>query len=787
MSIKISWLPQSDFLSTIDPIFHETPDLESIDPYGVWGISFGAPFDLLKKLKDSSTSNPKNPQDYQYTQRIFSDGRLDSIEKIPLREEISELQSIEPSFSSAIIEQISGLVLLNTNSNFFSNNGIDFKSIDNPENISTANDIVFRLPLKKSSINPENLAQNSDAQINTVEPAVSKKPLSDEDILAAVGSTISGNNMLVGLESEKVVITGIIDDAINIAHENFTLTENGKTKSRVDFAWIQDAPFDSNAKNVPFGRELTRADIENAIAKNPNDDEAKMIDLGVASADDISRRSALLSTSHGTHILDLAAGYTEQSEGDANATFHRIVSVQLPSIVTQDTSGSMLLGMVHHALHFIFNRAKALSISLNKPVPVVINFSYGMNAGPHNGNSQIEKTYRKLALEYRKFLSTNKIAPPGSNTPVELVMPAGNQRQAQSHAQVIQKLTNKEAVTMNLPWRLQPNDQSNNFLEVWLPENATIDQLKLTSPSFTDPNVTNEAGTLDLMDANGLEKGSILLKNTQANNPNEGVIIGRATIDSPFPITTVQGEEGKFLSKRLLIALAPTEADTIACPSGLWKVDIQVSGLIKDSSIHAWIQRDDTTLGYSSNNRASYFDDPDYENNRFDEFTDLRNTDYKIGEFVTRYGTVSGIATRNMDRPSVDQMDSHISFVGGYQGRQKQIAPYSGAGSAFGQHGLKISGPNIIAVTDRSKVLQGITAAGTKSGTTASINGTSVGAPQVARLIAQELMRTSTILRPDFNSSALFKPDPSVTEQIFDNQKPYTKSLNTAHGDLYAE
>ena len=67
-----------------------------------------------------------------------------------------------------------------------------------------------------------------------------------------------------------------------------------------------------------------------------------------------------------------------------------IIAVQLPVSVTEDTSGSKLTAYAAAAIHYIVDRADRLAG--NGPrLPIVINFSYGMLAGPHDGTLHIER------------------------------------------------------------------------------------------------------------------------------------------------------------------------------------------------------------------------------------------------------------------------------------------------------------------------------------------------------------------------------------------------------------
>src|SRR5205085_6809950 len=69
-----------------------------------------------------------------------------------------------------------------------------------------------------------------------------------------------------------------------------------------------------------------------------------------------------------------------------------IIFVQLPRSAVEDTSGGSLTGFVLDALHYIDERTTTRTADNEiRKLPVAINLSYGTFAGPHDGNSIIER------------------------------------------------------------------------------------------------------------------------------------------------------------------------------------------------------------------------------------------------------------------------------------------------------------------------------------------------------------------------------------------------------------
>ena len=476
----------------------------------------------------------------------------------------------------------------------------------------------------------------------------------------------------------KLVVVAVIDDGINVANERF-VDANGR--SRVDFAWVQDMPLSGN---VLFGSEITGTQIDTA-RRNFNDPSAVLSELGLI---DFSRPGATAlarRASHGTHMADLAAGYGRGDPGYQEAHLRRIITVQLPFLMTQETSGATYAPFLLRAIEFVLARAESMRSGLGLDrLPVVINWSYATSGGPHNGAGQIERI-----LEAQLPSDT---VPTGIQA--QIVLPAGNRRLARQHAVITTDRRTKK--TLTLPWRIQPGDQTSSFLEIWLPIDAVPD-LEIALPG--------EAATT----VNALQTPQLL----RYGGP-QGDVVARVAIDD--------AGSGR---QRILIAVVPTEIYDSArrpAPAGTWTVTVSAT-LTKGQRIEAWVQRDEAPYRYRTNARQSYFDDPAYE--KFDRQGRPQVVD-SGSSIVKRVGTQSGIATNPASL-----------VVAGYAMDSGDAAPYSGCGDLGSPHGPY--SPDVAAISDRSPSQPGILASGTLTGTTLPINGTSVAAPQVTRLLADKM------------------------------------------------
>lgn len=492
-------------------------------------------------------------------------------------------------------------------------------------------------------------------------------------------------------EPARVVVMAVIDDAINLAHERFRA--RGGATTRIDFAWVQDA---DHRGAVPFGRELTGPDIDAALATHGEDDTAVLGALGLLDFHDGGLRHLGGRQGHGTHVLDVAAGDAPAHAQDEL----RIIAVQLPRLVTRDTSGQHYTAFVFAALEYILQRASAIHAGLGdvdgRKLPVIVNFSYGISGGPHDGTNFIEDAIETLTT-----------APAVANKlDIYPILPMGNRNLDRGHASATAAEDGPTGLT--LPWRLPPGDTSSSYLEIYVPADAAFG-VAVTLPDGT------------VRDLGDLSHPQVLMSPRNGARVEEA-IVARIARDEPLRWT---GEAAAY--RRVLLALAPTDPlpdDRSPAPHGLWRVSVTAT-LSAGERINAWLLRDDFALGHRPlGAQQSYLDDPLYLRTGPDGKT-LGQDPPDSRSVVRRSGACNGMA-----------MSPSTVRVGAYQvgGRAAKIVDYSGtAADWMGQ-------PLAAAATDRSPRRPGILVAGLHSGTTVPLNGTSVAAPQIARCLARAMM-----------------------------------------------
>lgn len=502
----------------------------------------------------------------------------------------------------------------------------------------------------------------------------------------------------------NTVIIGIVDEGIAFANERF---RSGLTETRVEYAWLQDGKSAGPVDRFCYGREWRKEAINNLLEdcqRGGQIDEDKFYARsGVADFARPGHKAVSWRVAHGTHVMDLSAGFPEgQSIQGDDQTIQdwRIICVQLPTATIADTSGLGLEKFLLDGINYIFDRARMIAADLGSgELPVVINFSSGIRAGPHDGSSTIE-------AELDKLIARRRASDPGRQIPTQIVLPAGNSFLSRSHAKFDLNAATSQDSEQTVEWFVAPDDKTSSYVEIWLPKDFAAGPdnqiaLKITTPAGL------ESDFLVTHPGNNGEHAMVL---RVADNEDE--VVGKAYYQHVGPPTN----RGRFL-----IALLPTafhNASSRLAPAGRWKITLKNLGAL-EVSLHAWIHWDDSPLNYIRHGRQSYFMDKHYI--RFDPVSGRELEIDQDESLITRKGTTSAIAMG--DKPVV---------VGGFHRREHKAASYSA-----GDFDTRSGKPGYMTVCEASSTLLGVLAAGTKSGSTVALNGTSVAAPQITRRIAE--------------------------------------------------
>jgi hypothetical protein len=498
-----------------------------------------------------------------------------------------------------------------------------------------------------------------------------------------------------GIAKPGLVVTGIIDDGLAFANQRFRRALG----TRIEYLWNQDGP-PGGVPGVLFGREIVKHDVGGvpgidtlmATAKHGGalvaEEEVYRtsghIDYTVSGHKPVAQRGA-----HGTHVMDIACGEDSSSDPDNRP----IIAVQLPVATTADSSGALLTAPVLEGLRYIVDRADQLAVrEACGPLPIVVNLSYGFIAGPHDGNSILEAAIDEL-ITLRRTVA-----------PMSVVLPAGNSHLARCHARFT--LAHNAQQQPRLHWRIQPDDRTPSYMELWLPQlsagHARV-AVRVNPPGAANTSPWIKEGEVwEWRPQNDVLCKVIYFNGVAAGHPRNMVFIAVASTATLHP------------------------TDELA-PAGRW--ELQVKNVGHAATFDAWIQRDDTPYGYPVRGRQSRFDDRHY--NYRHPITGRKLESDTSASYVKRAGTINAMAT---GRETV--------VIGGFHRKEWSAAPYSAAGPIIKPPGTlwpHRMGPEAMSVSEDSVVHHGLLAAGTQSNSTVAMTGTSVAAPQIARWTAERM------------------------------------------------
>ncbi len=559
----------------------------------------------------------------------------------------------------------------------------------------------------------ETTPQNIDQAIKSGFPNVESIPLTGR-----VWNKKFGNDEnLSWMPDEKnlpeinndAVIVGVIDSGISFAQNRF---RDCNGNSRVLAAWQQNADF-SGQSYLPFGKELYQGEINALIQKHSGsqqngilDEDAFNLEAGVLDMNNYSgHREAAGRYSHGTHVLDLAAGHDPQTVSDNL----KIIVVNLPSRIAFGNSGTFLDYFMYLAMLRIKSLADEIWRKNNKNAndasvkgyPLVINLSYGKQAG---SKSQIDWFANKV----REIRGEDQ----DGKTKFQVVMPAGNDNQKRVRAVVA--LKPKKTKTLN--WRILPEDQTSNYAEFWcsikghMPGKGEVVPLAI---SLVAPNGTDQPPH------SGRVQEFISLEHN--NKPCARIYC---------EVNPISDEEYRV---HYVLCTAPTLRHNLelpVAPSGIWEIRLENKSNAEVTA-HCTIQTDQSILPNSGTGLRSFFDMSDYQrldsqgrmidSAPYGEFTTAENDK----SLVTRKGTINASASLQW-----------VNCIAGYRKSDGKPALYSASG--FGQVRAPghIPDPTVALPTDDSAALFGILAAGAKNGSRVAMRGTSFASAQAARLFA---------------------------------------------------
>lgn len=314
------------------------------------------------------------------------------------------------------------------------------------------------------------------------------------------------------------VVVAVLDWGCDVAHPAF---RDDRGDTRLLALWNQGAAYDpARAHRFGYGRIFRRAEIDAALRAA---DPYTTLEYHPALADPHGLGS------HGTHVMDIAAGAPYPGSPGGLAPAADLVFVHLhddraPRLATLGDSARIL-----EAIDF------ADEVAGDRPL--CINLSLGRRGGPHDGSTLVER-----ALD--NFVTMK----PGR----AIIQSCGNYARTAAHAQG----TLRTGGSHTLRWVTHPGDRTTNELEVWYPGCDALDAA-LVAP---DDGVTHR-----------VERGGVVAIR------RDDRLVARAYHRLGDPNN----------SDNLIDIFVYDGA-----PAGIWRVHLTGEHVV-DGRFHAWIERDD--------------------------------------------------------------------------------------------------------------------------------------------------------------------------------------------------
>lgn len=531
----------------------------------------------------------------------------------------------------------------------------------------TADAALFSLPMERGLVRALGTGSGTEALIFRPEG----HPLPQEIALA------DGAEVPSAIPAGEGTGTGIaiIDDGIGFLNARF---RSNPLTSRFLGVWLQSTVL---KRGDTMGRVLNAGAVAKLTAATATTAEAVLYrDIhDRLHADPRLVRTIFQAATHGTHVLDLAAGADPMDPVDPMRRLP-LIGVQLPPEAVNDTSGMQMTVPLLQGLRWAITVAHEAGLGR-----LIVNTSLGILAGSKNGNSFLERQMARLIAQAARI-----------GLEVHIVLPYGNDHEGRQVARLSAATGGHGAITL----RLQPQDATPSYVEIRdLAARAADDgapmSIGLTLPDGTDITAATIApgGSRDIL--------------------WRGRLVGRLYH---------QPREARR-DAVILLSLAPTQAiapGDPTSPAGAWTIRFDDAGA---RDIVLQVQRDDRAAGYRLSGRQAYFEAADAHGwtRRSRDWTGHNHPSCPI----RHDGTNSAYATSTHPQ---------IYSVGGAlltKGRAPRPADYAACGADWS--GIE---PRLSAVSETATAIRGLRASGTLSGTTARFSGSSAAAPTLTRALA---------------------------------------------------
>lgn len=499
------------------------------------------------------------------------------------------------------------------------------------------------------------------------------------------------------------VITGIIDHGIGFANERFRKADDS---TRVQAIWIQQGLPETSAQNGTQA-DLGTIDIEKTFGElgvilnkqridellerlrdNELLDEIELYREAGAIEPDSRRRGdrpLLYRRTHGTQMLDIAAGY---DLADAPGG-HPIFAVQLPAQLVARTNGFLHEPYVKSALNWIWWEVH-YRYGRRGVERLVVNYSFGDYAGRHDAQDILDADFECRIRNHKLGM---------------LTVPSGNGFLEQIHARFSAAEVNDPTADPFLDLIVQPDGKESTFVQIWLDRAYEYIGLQL---EVTPP---------------GCPPSRLGIRKCGSNQTlvKEGHALARIYYQNHTPQHPLCDREPTNRT-RIVLAIRPTaddEGGAVVAPAGPWKLRLSSHREAPiEGTVNVWVERGDTVEGFPARGRQAYLEHPEH----IDYLPSGRPNEVdRYASPIKRFGTLGA----NSNAPSA-------LVVGGWREKNETRVAYYSAGRSPGDGPQ----PTIATPSELSAARPNILASGTCSGTVRPTQGTSIASAHAARKLA---------------------------------------------------